>query len=593
MCVTARLLRNLFGQSKALHRLSIVTAANTAVHSNALFESRECATMAARPAGARQLQVSERIRQTDVPVMVTNMRLLGGQSDVASLSQGAVYWLPPESAIRKASAEATEAAVSGYNADWGIPELRQALEEKIQVQNGLQGYKVMVTAGANQALASLMLTLMDPQDRSVMFKPYYFNALMAIQMTGGANTCTFGPCDPNTFFPDLDWLQKELQGPEPPKLVYVVSPCNPTGVTLPRDQLERLADMTEAAGAWLVIDNTYEAFLFSGTEHATIGRPNTIHVFSFSKGYGLHGWRVGYMAYPDQDGTDALGLQLVKVQDTVVIHAAVLSQKVAVEALRQGPPDTIARLQQNRQAVLDALKPLGTLGDGLWGGDAIYVFARLPPDCQDDVAVNRWLVHVHKVIVIPGRSICTAGARNQHALLDFTPVERQVPLFACVEDVMTKTSIHTCRPYTTIDDALELLVEKRITGMPVLDDQEQVVGVVSDFDMLSLDGISGKMRATGMFPDTHTEWSAFFEVQKLLVKNQGKMVSDVMTGEPMVVRGNTDLEAAARLLLERRIRRMPVVDSQGRLIGIFSRGDVIRAALAQRKAAVAAGIKPS
>lgn len=59
-----------------------------------------------------------------------------------------------------------------------------------------------------------------------------------------------------------------------------------------------------------------------------------------------------------------------------------------------------------------------------------------------------------------------------------------------------------------------------------------------------------------------------------------------MTPDPMVVRGNTDLEAAARLLLERRIRRMPVVDSHGRLIGIFSRGDVIRAALTQRKAVI-------
>lgn len=71
----------------------------------------------------------------------------------------------------------------------------------------------------------------------------------------------------------------------------------------------------------------------------------------------------------------------------------------------------------------------------------------------------------------------------------------------------------------------------------------------------------------------------------------GCRVADVMTSDPMVVRGNTDLEAAARLLLERRIRRMPVVDSQGRLIGIFSRGDVIRAALAQRKAAVEAGAR--
>lgn len=86
-----------------------------------------------------------------------------------------------------------------------------------------------MTAGANQALASLMITLLDPSDRTVMFRPYYFNALMAVQMMGGGNTVTFGPSHPDTFYPDLDWLEQELQGPNKPKVVYIVNPCNPTG----------------------------------------------------------------------------------------------------------------------------------------------------------------------------------------------------------------------------------------------------------------------------------------------------------------------------------------------------------------------------
>ena len=94
-------------------------------------------------------------------------------------------------------------------------------------------YNVSVTSGANQALASLMITLLDPTDRTVMFKPYYFNALMAVQMMGGANTVMYGPSHPETFHPDLDWLEKELQGPNKPKLVYIVNPCNPTGTNLP------------------------------------------------------------------------------------------------------------------------------------------------------------------------------------------------------------------------------------------------------------------------------------------------------------------------------------------------------------------------
>lgn len=87
----------------------------------------------------------------------------------------------------------------------------------------------MVTAGANQALANLMLTLLDPIDRSVIFAPYYFNALMAIQMSGGGPNVTLAPCNPDTMHPDLDWLEHELKGQQPPKLVYLVNPCNPTG----------------------------------------------------------------------------------------------------------------------------------------------------------------------------------------------------------------------------------------------------------------------------------------------------------------------------------------------------------------------------
>lgn len=94
---------------------------------------------------------------------------------------------------------------------------------------GCVQYNVIVTAGANQGLASLMLTLLDPPDRAVLFKPYYFNALMALQMTGCGQTVAFGPSHSDTWRPDLHWLQAQLEGPNPPKLVYVVNPGNPTG----------------------------------------------------------------------------------------------------------------------------------------------------------------------------------------------------------------------------------------------------------------------------------------------------------------------------------------------------------------------------
>ncbi|KAM7251092.1 hypothetical protein ACFE04_022975 [Oxalis oulophora] len=75
----------------------------------------------------------------------------------------------------------------------------------------------------------------------------------------------------------------------------------------------------------------------------------------------------------------------------------------------------------------------------------------------------------------------------------------------------------------------------------------------------------------------------FNEIQKLLNKTNGKLVGDLMTPAPLVVRETTNLEDAARLLLETKYRRLPVVDSEGKLVGILTRGDVVRAALMIKK----------
>ncbi|KAH9712025.1 CBS domain-containing protein CBSX1 [Citrus sinensis] len=93
-----------------------------------------------------------------------------------------------------------------------------------------------------------------------------------------------------------------------------------------------------------------------------------------------------------------------------------------------------------------------------------------------------------------------------------------------------------------------------------------VVGLVSDYDLLALDSISGSGRAdNSMFPEVDSTWKTFNEVQKLLSKTNGKMVGDLMTPAPVVVRETTNLEDAARLLLETKYRRLPVVDADGKL----------------------------
>lgn len=150
-----------------------------------------------------------------------------------------------------------------------------------------------------------------------------------------------------------------------------------------------------------------------------------------------------------------------------------------------------------------------------------------------------------------------------------------------VGDFMTKRDqLKVVKPSTTLDEALECLVDNRITGFPVVDDDWKLVGVVSDYDLLALDSISGTASADmSMFPEVDSSWKVFNELQKLLSKTNGRVVADVMTQAPVVVHETTNLEDAAKLLLETRYRRLPVVDSEGKLVGIITRGNVVRAAL--------------
>ncbi|KAK1292535.1 hypothetical protein QJS10_CPB17g02364 [Acorus calamus] len=100
-----------------------------------------------------------------------------------------------------------------------------------------------------------------------------------------------------------------------------------------------------------------------------------------------------------------------------------------------------------------------------------------------------------------------------------------------VGDFMTKKEdLRVVKPSTTIDEALEILVENRITGFPVIDDNWKLVGVVSDYDLLALDSISGSRPSdASLFPEVDRTWKTFNEIQTLLGKTNGKVISDVMT----------------------------------------------------------------
>eukprot|EP00242_Pyramimonas_sp_CCMP2087_P007166 CAMPEP_0198202990 /NCGR_PEP_ID=MMETSP1445-20131203/6219_1 /TAXON_ID=36898 /ORGANISM="Pyramimonas sp., Strain CCMP2087" /LENGTH=385 /DNA_ID=CAMNT_0043874175 /DNA_START=211 /DNA_END=1368 /DNA_ORIENTATION=+ len=348
--------------------------------------------------------LSKRIAATDPPCIVQMQKMLAGKKDVLSLAQGIVYWQPPEAALEAAAKSITEPRVSMYGADDGLPELKEALKLKLAQENELTDVEVIVTAGANQAFMNVVLTLMDETAKAVLFAPYYFNHLMALQMTGAE--ISIGECDDN-MIPDMDKL-KVLLSKGDVRMVVICNPCNPSGVVTPKAVLQKAADLCAKAGAWLVVDNTYEYFTYDGAVHECVGGDNVLNLFSFSKAFGMMGWRVGFIAFPSL----LVKEEAMKCQDTIPVCATILSQIVALASTqgagRAWVQEKVEGLADNRAIVRAALTPLGEAAITQSNG-AIYMWARLPADCPDDVKIVEWLAEKHGVCVIPGTACGVPG----------------------------------------------------------------------------------------------------------------------------------------------------------------------------------------
>jgi aspartate/methionine/tyrosine aminotransferase len=341
---------------------------------------------------------------------------------IFSLAQGVVYWEPPQS-CQDALIDALKQPhnlLHTYGPAQGIPELTQALEHKIAKENSLTNHDVMVTVGANQAFVNCVLTCLCDQSKAVVFRPYYFNHVMALQMCCGDDSVVVGPCSADGI-PDVAWLQETLQT-QRIDMVTIVNPGNPTGVSLSKEYLQPIVDLCEHHATWLVLDCTYEYFT-TPADHQPLATfpdaPHVIHIFSFSKSYALAGYRCGYLVLHKNETTtptttttssssssSSLLTNMLKVQDTLPIGPPRISQIAALGALQAGQEwvrTQYGTLDESRQFILESLAPLPMI---MGGTGAMYVMAQLPKtadgDVRDDVEFCRQLVEEHGIAIIPG-----------------------------------------------------------------------------------------------------------------------------------------------------------------------------------------------
>ena len=148
-----------------------------------------------------------------------------------------------------------------------------------------------------------------------------------------------------------------------------------------------------------------------------------------------------------------------------------------------------------------------------------------------------------------------------------------------VADVMSRDPI-TVKPQTPIKEAIKILAEQRISGLPVVDDAGKLVGVISETDLLWQEtGVEPPLYI--MFLDTVIFLENPARHEQELHKALGQTVGEVMSNNPVTVKPDQPLRKAAKLMQEKSIRRLAVTDQESQVIGILTPGDIVRAMAAE------------
>lgn len=280
--------------------------------------------------------------------------------DVVTLGRGEPD-IPTPDHIVAAMKRALDEGKTTYSNPAGLPQLRAAIAAKLSRENGVayDPDEVIVTAGAQEAIAVAMQTLLEPGDEVLLAAPYYGGYLTNITLAGGV------PVPVPTFEAEgfaLDPERLEAAITKRSKVVALVSPSNPTGSMLGRDALVRIAEIVERHDLVVVSDELYEKNVYVDEPAISFAslpgmRERTITINGFSKAYSMTGLRVGYFAAP-RDYCEAA----FEARHAASIASPTPSQYAALAAL-EGPQDHLAAMRAEylaRQAVMGpALQALG------------------------------------------------------------------------------------------------------------------------------------------------------------------------------------------------------------------------------------------
>lgn len=334
--------------------------------------------------------------------------MLIGHDDVISLSVGEPDF-PTPWVVREEAFYHLEQGHTSYTSNWGLLELRKHIAhymERYDLHYSADT-EILVTVGASECVDAALRAVLNPGDELIVCAPCYVNYTPLAMLTGAQVVLL--DTSVNGFYPTA--AQFEALITPRTKAIMFCSPSNPTGTMVPKAELERIAALCVTHQIWAIADEIYCELVYDGNQHVSIGsfpgmKDYAIILNGFSKSFAMTGWRIGWIAAPED-----LMAQIVKLHQYNTICAPIFSQYGAIEGLKNAW-DEVEKMrvsyQQRRNLMYKAFCDMGLSVPEPTG--AFYMFPDISVTGLSDEDFATELFQKYNVAVVPGTAFGAAGA---------------------------------------------------------------------------------------------------------------------------------------------------------------------------------------
>ena len=263
--------------------------------------------------------------------VIRRMTRIANEYDAINLSQGFPDFDSPKEILNRLEQVAHE-DYNQYAITWGSQNFRDALAKKQSKYMNLDldsNKNIVVTCGSTEAMMAAMMSVCDPNDKVIVFSPFYEN-YGADSILCGANPI-YVPLHPPVFNFDKEELENAFK--QNPKALILCNPNNPRGKVFSKEELEYIACLAVKYDTYVITDEVYEHIVYAPYKHTYFASlpgmfERTISCSSLSKTYSITGWRLGYCIAPEN-----IIEQIKKVHDFLTVGAAAPLQESAVVGL--------------------------------------------------------------------------------------------------------------------------------------------------------------------------------------------------------------------------------------------------------------------